>query len=185
MFLRSSSRPQPVDCFFCLSPSLLPPLNTTVDRKGKGRLGEVGTKWNWNCERCGCWNIRDEVSHLAHSSIFIADIRMLGNDETSVRIMLTLIERGDGIGSGCYEDTSYEPKVFRTSRYFHHSHFLSSSRGRWLTKSEAILITSPIEYGCIPILSYLPNEPNIDNEHVGQLPPGRECRYLSVYNRRS
>jgi hypothetical protein len=24
-------------------------------------MGEVGTKWNWNCERCGCWNIRDEV----------------------------------------------------------------------------------------------------------------------------
>jgi hypothetical protein len=63
MFTRSSSRPQPVDCFFCLSPSLLPPSNSSdVKGKGKGRMGEVGSKWNWYCERCGCWNVRDEVS---------------------------------------------------------------------------------------------------------------------------
>ncbi|WVQ95498.1 hypothetical protein IAU59_002595 [Kwoniella sp. CBS 9459] len=70
-FLRSSTRPTAVQCFFCLSPSLLPPHPTNganhyhggspkpQDRKGKARIAEVGTKWNWQCERCGCWNIRD------------------------------------------------------------------------------------------------------------------------------
>lgn len=65
MFLRSSNRPQPVECFFCLSTALLPPTKTApVDKKGKGRatgFGEVGSKWNWRCDRCGCWNVRDEV----------------------------------------------------------------------------------------------------------------------------
>lgn len=65
-FLRSSTRPQPVQCFFCLSPSLLPPRPhvpppVSPGRKGKERIAEPGTKWNWQCERCGCWNIRDAV----------------------------------------------------------------------------------------------------------------------------
>ncbi len=60
--LRSAARSQPVDCFFCLSPSILPPLETAnPDRKGKGKFAQVGTRWNWCCQRCGCWNIRDEV----------------------------------------------------------------------------------------------------------------------------
>lgn len=69
-FLRPSTRPQSVQCFFCLSPSLLPPRPhassppTSPDRKGKGRIAEPGTKWNWQCERCGCWNIRDNVRIL-------------------------------------------------------------------------------------------------------------------------
>lgn len=68
MFLRSSSRPQPVECFFCLSTTLLPPasgvsngVSLVVDRKGKGRAREGGTKWDWECDRCGCRNVRDEV----------------------------------------------------------------------------------------------------------------------------
>ncbi|WWD20646.1 hypothetical protein CI109_105122 [Kwoniella shandongensis] len=64
-FLRSATRPQPVQCFFCLSPSLLPPHASSLnDRKGKGRIAEVGTKWNWQCERCGCWNIKDEKGEI-------------------------------------------------------------------------------------------------------------------------
>ncbi|KAK8850464.1 hypothetical protein IAR55_004382 [Kwoniella newhampshirensis] len=65
-FLRSASRPQPVQCFFCLSPSLLPPhsSSSSSDRKGKGRIAEVGTQWNWQCERCGCWNIKDEKGEM-------------------------------------------------------------------------------------------------------------------------
>lgn len=59
-FLRSSARPQAVECFFCLSTSVLPPLHGS-DRKGKGRATEAGTPWHWLCERCGCWNVRDEV----------------------------------------------------------------------------------------------------------------------------
>ncbi|WVF67934.1 hypothetical protein IAT40_002696 [Kwoniella sp. CBS 6097] len=75
-FLRSSTRPTAVQCFFCLSPSLLPPHPSASaddhglgspkrgDRKGKARIAEVGTKWNWQCERCGCWNIRDESGEM-------------------------------------------------------------------------------------------------------------------------
>nr|XP_018259669.1 uncharacterized protein I303_07737 [Kwoniella dejecticola CBS 10117]OBR81827.1 hypothetical protein I303_07737 [Kwoniella dejecticola CBS 10117] len=42
--LRSSTRPVAVQCFFCLSPSLLPPHPSTFDRKGKGksRIAERG-----------------------------------------------------------------------------------------------------------------------------------------------
>lgn len=68
-FLRPSARPQPVQCFFCLSPALLPPRAhvpppVSPGRKGKERIAEPGTKWNWQCERCGCWNIRDAVRIL-------------------------------------------------------------------------------------------------------------------------
>ncbi|WWD08432.1 hypothetical protein V865_006544 [Kwoniella europaea PYCC6329] len=64
--LRSSTRPVPVQCFFCLSPSLLPPhpQSTNSSPKGKNRISEVGTKWNWQCERCGCWNIKDETGQM-------------------------------------------------------------------------------------------------------------------------
>nr|XP_019008114.1 uncharacterized protein I206_07282 [Kwoniella pini CBS 10737]OCF46895.1 hypothetical protein I206_07282 [Kwoniella pini CBS 10737] len=62
--LRSSTRPVAVQCFFCLSPSLLPPHPSTPDRKGKGKIAEVGTKWNWKCDRCGCWNIKDETGEM-------------------------------------------------------------------------------------------------------------------------
>lgn len=87
-FLRSATRPIAVDCFFCLSPSLLPPasgsngessqsgwLGGTASavgfdevrtRKGKGKAGAVsmkarGTRSRWQCDRCGCWNIMNEV----------------------------------------------------------------------------------------------------------------------------
>ncbi|WRT70630.1 uncharacterized protein IL334_007628 [Kwoniella shivajii] len=66
--LRSSNRPTPVQCFFCLSPSLLPPHPSASspirDIKGKSRIAEIGTKWNWQCDRCGCWNIRDERGEM-------------------------------------------------------------------------------------------------------------------------
>ncbi|OCF54788.1 hypothetical protein L486_07924 [Kwoniella mangroviensis CBS 10435] len=64
--LRSSTRPVPVQCFFCLSPSLLPPhpQSTNISPKGKNRISEVGTKWNWQCDRCGCWNIKDETGQM-------------------------------------------------------------------------------------------------------------------------
>ncbi|OCF45681.1 hypothetical protein I317_00584 [Kwoniella heveanensis CBS 569] len=76
-FLRSSTRPTAVQCFFCLSPSLLPPHPSANadgysygrsqrpgDRKDKAIIAEVGTKWNWQCERCGCWNIRDSRGEM-------------------------------------------------------------------------------------------------------------------------
>ncbi|AAW41163.1 conserved hypothetical protein [Cryptococcus deneoformans JEC21] len=68
-FLRPSARPQPVQCFFCLSPALLPPRAhvpppASPGRKGKERIAEPGTKWNWQCERCGCWNIRDAAGEM-------------------------------------------------------------------------------------------------------------------------
>ncbi|KAK4687189.1 hypothetical protein P7C73_g2929, partial [Tremellales sp. Uapishka_1] len=61
--LRSSTRPVVVECFFCLSPSLLPPqpAESSPNRKGKNKIAPVGTRWNFQCERCGCWNIRDET----------------------------------------------------------------------------------------------------------------------------
>ncbi|WVN89739.1 uncharacterized protein L203_104969 [Cryptococcus depauperatus CBS 7841] len=69
LFLRPTTRLQPVQCFFCLSHSLLQPQpknsqpSITSKRKGKDRIvaiAEPGTKSNWQCERCGCWNIRDQ-----------------------------------------------------------------------------------------------------------------------------
>ncbi|KAI9633529.1 Ima1 N-terminal domain-containing protein [Dioszegia hungarica] len=67
--LRSATRPQAVECFFCLSPSVLPAQlpqpSSLSDRKGKGKArAEVGTKWNWHCGRCGCWNVRDERGEM-------------------------------------------------------------------------------------------------------------------------
>ncbi|WVR08586.1 hypothetical protein IAU60_005641 [Kwoniella sp. DSM 27419] len=68
--LRSSTRPTPVQCFFCLSTTFIPPKATTepastrYDRKGKGRIAEAGTQWNWYCERCGCQNLRDERGEM-------------------------------------------------------------------------------------------------------------------------
>jgi hypothetical protein len=63
-FLRSSTRPQAVECFFCLSTALLAPETAVAGGKGKERVGQPGTRWNWHCRRCGCWNIRDEVCQL-------------------------------------------------------------------------------------------------------------------------
>ncbi|WWC92208.1 uncharacterized protein L201_007162 [Kwoniella dendrophila CBS 6074] len=72
--LRSSTRPTAVQCFFCLSPSLLPPQSSNFassststskrDVKGKSRIAEVGSKWNWQCEKCRCWIIRDERGEM-------------------------------------------------------------------------------------------------------------------------
>ena len=56
--LRSALRSQAVDCFFCLCTSILPP---KAGNQANGNVGEVGTRWNWKCERCHCWNIRDAV----------------------------------------------------------------------------------------------------------------------------
>ncbi|ORX41072.1 Ima1 N-terminal domain-domain-containing protein [Kockovaella imperatae] len=65
-FLRSSTRPRAVECFFCLSASLLPPSGLVTNRKGKGRASakSLETEWNWHCDRCGCWNIKDKNGHM-------------------------------------------------------------------------------------------------------------------------
>ncbi|WVQ85896.1 hypothetical protein IAT38_008064 [Cryptococcus sp. DSM 104549] len=77
--LRSATRPQAVQCFFCLSTSVLPPLQTlppsssptrlsfkssSNDRKGKGRIAEAGTPYNWTCKSCGCHNIKDQAGEM-------------------------------------------------------------------------------------------------------------------------
>ncbi|RXK40627.1 hypothetical protein M231_02082 [Tremella mesenterica] len=64
-FLRSSTRPVAVECFYCLSPSLLPP--SLEGRKGKTKVASPGTRWNWRCDRCGCWNVKDENGEIVSS----------------------------------------------------------------------------------------------------------------------
>lgn len=75
----STPRQIPVDCFFCLSPAFLDPKPEPSASKqrwaggsngdvgpdyGLGGIvpgGEEGTKWNWQCPKCHCWNVRDKV----------------------------------------------------------------------------------------------------------------------------
>jgi len=39
-----------------------------------------------------------------------------------------------------------------------------------LMRSQAVIFAPPVNYGRFPVLSYLLDEPDIDHEHVGELP---------------
>ncbi|WVQ70709.1 hypothetical protein IAR50_000231 [Cryptococcus sp. DSM 104548] len=63
--LRSSARPAPVECFFCLSTTILPSHLGAAPSSASGTgIAPVGTRWNWQCERCNCWNIRDASGEM-------------------------------------------------------------------------------------------------------------------------
>ncbi|ODO10597.1 hypothetical protein I350_01194 [Cryptococcus amylolentus CBS 6273] len=74
--LRSSTHPAPVQCFFCLSTTILPPHTDPAPGTGSGKgIAPAGTKWNWQCERCNCWNIRDASGEM------VSDIPAMHNSD--------------------------------------------------------------------------------------------------------
>lgn len=169
-FLRSSTRPQPVQCFFCLSPSLLPPRPhvsppVSPGRKGKERIAEPGTKWNWQCERCGCWNIRDAVRIAIPKdprrwlSDFLTNWPQTGEMMSDLPAM---------------HNSAFNSKSFALRGELQMlSHMLPVCSADISPGMTSPTFVKPFTDRIIinfAILSELPDEPNVDHEHVGQLP---------------